>query len=60
MNIDETIQFHSDRAMIELDRALSAACIQASQAHFGLSALHLDRMRSLKDRRIAQTKVSAA
>jgi hypothetical protein len=49
MHIDEDIDFHSERAMAELDRALSASCIQAAQAHFGLSALHLDRMQSLKD-----------
>lgn len=60
MNIDETIQFHSDRAMAELDRALNASCVQASQAHFGLSALHLDRMRFLKDRRAARVNVATA
>ncbi len=49
MHIDEDIDFHSERAMAELDRALGANCIQAAQAHFGLSALHLDRMQSLKD-----------
>lgn len=49
MTREEKIQFHSERAMTELDLALSARCHQASQAHFGLSALHLDRMRSLKD-----------
>lgn len=49
MHIDEDIDFHSERAMAELDRALSASCIQVAQAHFGLSALHLDRMQSLKD-----------
>jgi hypothetical protein len=49
MHIDEDIDFHSERAMAELDRALGASCIQAAQAHFGLSALHLDRMQSLKD-----------
>jgi hypothetical protein len=48
MTNSDQIQIHSDRAMAELDRALSASCIQAAQAHFGLSALHLDRMRSLK------------
>ena len=49
MMVEEQIQFHSERAMAELDRALDATCIQAAQAHFGLSALHLDEMRRLKD-----------
>jgi len=48
MNTEDQIQLHSDRAMQELDLALEADCIQAAQAHFGLSALHLDRMQSLK------------
>jgi hypothetical protein len=34
--------------MAELDLALDAQCIQAARAHFGLSALHVDRMRDLK------------
>ena len=50
MTTDEKIQFHSERAMAEFDLARSASCIQAAQAHFGLSVLHLDRMRSLKNR----------
>ncbi len=33
--------------MAELDRALSASCLDAARAHFSLSALHLDRMRAL-------------
>jgi hypothetical protein len=49
MTIEELIELHSERAMAELDCALTAHCHEASQAHFGLSALHLDRMRSLKD-----------
>lgn len=43
----DEIKFHSDRAMMELDLALSAASVSAAKAHFSLSALHLDRMRSL-------------
>jgi len=49
MTTDELIEFHSDRAMAELDCALEATCIQAAQAHFGLSALHLDKMQDLKE-----------
>jgi hypothetical protein len=48
MDKQELIRFHSDRALAELDRALDAQCIQAARAHFGLSALHLDRMQDLK------------
>ena len=48
MSKEELIKFHSDRALAELDCALDAECIQAARAHFGLSALHLDRMRDLK------------
>lgn len=48
MTNEEKIEYHSERAMAELDLALSARSHEASQAHFGLSALHLDRMRSLK------------
>ena len=60
MMSDEAIRFHSDRAMAELDRALTADCIQAAQAHFGLSALHLDRMEALKKLRAkVQTLVPA-
>ena len=48
MSKEELIRFHSDRALAELDMALDAQCIQAARAHFGLSALHLDKMRDLK------------
>jgi hypothetical protein len=48
MGKEELIQIHSDRALAELDRALDAQCIQAARAHFGLSALHLDRMQDLR------------
>ena len=48
MNKQDLIRFHSDRALAELDRALDAECIQAARAHFGLSALHLDKMQDLK------------
>ena len=48
MDKQDLIRFHSDRALAELDRALDANCIQAARAHFGLSALHLDKMQDLK------------
>jgi hypothetical protein len=48
MSKEEQIRIHSDRALDELDRALDAQCVQAARSHFGLSALHLDRMRDLK------------
>jgi hypothetical protein len=50
MTNDEQIRIHGERAMNELDLALSARCTRSAQAHFGLSALHLDRMRDLKER----------
>ena len=48
MTTEQEIEFHSERAMAELDCALDATCLQAARAHFGLSALHLDRMRDLR------------
>lgn len=51
MTTDELIDMHADRAMAELDQALSAASIPAAQAHYTLSSLHLDRMRSLRESR---------
>jgi hypothetical protein len=49
VSVEELIEFHSERAMTELDQALTARDLRAAQAHFGLSSLHLDRMRSLQD-----------
>lgn len=46
-NIRDSIDFHARRAMAELDLALSAASISAAKAHFSLSTLHLEKMRSL-------------
>jgi hypothetical protein len=48
MTIKDRIQLHSDRAMAELDLALKAGNERAARAHFGLSALHMDSMRTLK------------
>ncbi len=47
MNGGDDISFHSKRAMAELDLAVRAASRVAADAHFGLSSLHLDRMRTL-------------
>ena len=49
MTREDEIRLHSDRASAELDMALSAQSIQAARAHFGLTALHLDRMRDLAE-----------
>ena len=49
MTRKEEIDIHSERAMEELDCALEAHCLQAARAHFGLSALHLDRMRDIQN-----------
>jgi hypothetical protein len=35
--------YHSKRAMAELDLALSATCVDAARAHFRLSSLHLEK-----------------
>lgn len=50
--MQDNIKFHSQRAMAELDLALSAASQAAARAHFDLSTLHLERMRSLGAERI--------
>ena len=43
----DEIKFHSERAMTELDLAVRAGHPLAARAHLTLSALHLERMRSL-------------
>lgn len=58
MTTEDQILLHSQRAMAELDLALGASSIRAAQAHFGLSELHLDRMRLLKDGLLTVTKIS--
>jgi hypothetical protein len=45
--LDEDIEYHSLRAMQELDRGLIARSIAAARAHLQLSSLHLQRMRDL-------------
>jgi len=47
MSKQNWIDLHADRAMEELDRAISAASMEAAIAHLDLSELHLDRVRSL-------------
>ncbi len=46
----DDISFHSKRAMAELDLAVRATTSAAARAHFGLSSLHLDRMRRLTEK----------
>jgi hypothetical protein len=42
---DERLQYHSRRAMAELDLALKASNADAARAHFRLSSLHLEKSR---------------
>ena len=46
MSVEDQIKFHSDRAMAELDLALSAPSGAAAEAHFSRSSKHLQWMRS--------------
>ncbi len=48
MSIEEQIEYHSQRAIGELDRGLVAASVPAARAHLQLSSLHLTRMRELR------------
>lgn len=45
----DQIELHSDRALAELDLALDARTVEAAKAHFGLSELHIDRVRDLRN-----------
>lgn len=47
--MSEDVQFHSERAMAELDRALQARCAAAARAHLGLSSLHLQRIMTIRE-----------
>jgi hypothetical protein len=47
MNVEDQIEFHSARAQAELDMAGRAQSIHAANAHFNLSALHLEKARGL-------------
>ena len=46
--LKQDLQLHGERAMAELDRALTAACPEAAEAHYKLSSLHLARMHQLR------------
>jgi hypothetical protein len=41
------MEFHSQRAQAELDLARSASSAVAAEAHFRLSQLHAEKLRSL-------------
>lgn len=53
MTAEQIIEFHSGRAMAELDKAYEASCQAAANAHFRLSMLHLERMRDERRRSFA-------
>ena len=46
----DQIDYHSKRAMKELDLGLMAVSIPAARAHLKLSSLHLQRARELSGR----------
>ena len=48
MSVQDQIQYHSGRAMRELDQGLVASCVAAARAHLQLSSLHLAKMRDLQ------------
>ena len=43
----DPIKFHCERAAAELDLAMQARHAAAARAHFGLSALHLQKVERL-------------
>lgn len=45
----EEIDFHTKRAIAEIDLARRAKCYTAAQAHLQLSSLHLGRVRQCLD-----------
>jgi hypothetical protein len=45
--MSQDVEFHSARALAELDQGMRAKNPRVAQAHLGLSALHLDRVRAL-------------
>jgi hypothetical protein len=47
MRVMDELKLHSERARNDLDLALRAASSTAAEAHFKLSALHLERLRNL-------------
>ena len=47
MDVEDLIQYHSDRATREMDLGLTSDRMSASRAHLGLAALHFERVRQL-------------
>jgi hypothetical protein len=47
--VHEEIKFHTDRALAEIDLASHCHDHRAAEAHLGLSAMHLERMRELTE-----------
>jgi len=47
MSKDDQIQYHTERAMRELDQGLTAGSEAAARAHLQLSSLHMQRARAL-------------
>lgn len=48
MSDSEQILIHGERALEELDQAMSAGCQEAAQSHAELSALHFERAQELR------------
>jgi hypothetical protein len=49
MSRDDEIDVHTERALVEIDRARSAATLAAARAHLSLSELHFDKVRELSE-----------
>lgn len=47
--MDQELKYHRERALAELDRAISADSFIAAEVHFRLSSLHLKRAERLRD-----------
>jgi hypothetical protein len=48
MSVEEQIEYHSSRALAEMDRGFTAATTTAARAHLKLSSLHFDRAHRLQ------------
>jgi hypothetical protein len=46
MKQDEKIQYHSTRAMQELDMALASDSLPAARVHLRLASMHMDQARN--------------
>jgi hypothetical protein len=55
----DEVQFHSARAMAELDWALRADSSVAAEAHFRLSALHLEKVKVLSGSQVIPMRIHA-